>query len=239
MTDILQSHIPYDTSDLRLPGMRPLPPQDWILVDDAYAGQMKYRRHLIATRRAAVIAPIGGAHEAANELLDHILTDLKTKPSYSVDERTVTCPDGVTVDIDTDDPLGTIGQVVQCDFCILEKHGDEHVLTAAVLCFPASWKLEDKFQKPLTAIHIPVAEYDDNIARRVQRLFNGIQVGRPLWRFNALVYRSAELHQPYPKYLDDAGQREGAYLRSERQSLLRLPNTKAVVFGIHTFVVLK
>jgi hypothetical protein len=73
----------------------------------------------------------------------------------------------------------------------------------------------------------------------VQRLFDGIRSGRPLWRFNALNYADPTLHQPRsesdrrPERHDDTA----AYLRSERQSLWRLPRTQAVVFGIHTFVV--
>ncbi len=82
-----------------------------------------------------------------------------------------------------------------------------------------------------------IDEYDDNITRRVQRLFDGIQVGRPLVRFNALRYRDASLFQPRregdrrPRPLGDV-----EYVRSERQCLFRLPRTDAVVFAIHTTV---
>jgi hypothetical protein len=56
----------------------------------------------------------------------------------------------------------------------MERRGDEHVLTAAVLCFPASWHLADKIGRPLTTIHVPVKVYDETLARRVQRLFDGV-----------------------------------------------------------------
>jgi hypothetical protein len=120
----------------------------------------------------------------------------------------------------------------------LQKQGDEHVLTGAVLCFPASWTLAEKFMKPLVRIHKPVDSYDANIAKRVQRLFDGVRVGRPVWRFNALHYADAELFHPRtedaPREDDYEEQR---FLRSEKQVIMRLPETDAVVFAIHTFVV--
>ena len=121
----------------------------------------------------------------------------------------------------------------------MEKRGPEHVLTGAVLCFPASWKLSEKVGRPLTAIHDPVDEYDAGLAARVQRLFDGVQEGRPLWRMNQLWYADPELHQPRsvtaPRAIED-GPEGAAYYRSERQCILRLPQTQAVVFSIHTMV---
>ena len=142
-------------------------------------------------------------------------------------------PDGMEVVIDRDDPLGSLGRLVQEDICILQKRGDEHVLTAAVLCFPANWRLSEKAGRPLTVIHEPVPDYDTNIARRVQRLFDGVRVGRPLWRFNRLHYVEADLHQPYRQRASG----EVRFIRSERQCVVRMPVTGAVVFTIHTYVV--
>ena len=120
-----------------------------------------------------------------------------------------------------------------------KRRGAEHVLTAAVLCFPASWRLVEKAGRPLTDIHVPIAEYDDDVARRVQRLFDGIQVDRPLWRFNQLWYQDPELYQPRsrsePRRVG-SGLKTGPYYRTERQTLLRLPRSRAVVFSIHTLV---
>jgi hypothetical protein len=151
----------------------------------------------------------------------------------------VQTPDGRCVPVDYDDPMGSMGQIAQNDFAIMEQRGEEHVLTAAVLCFPASWLLAEKFMRGLVSIHDPVDPYDDQIAKRVQRLFDGIQVDRPLWRFNELRYADPALFQPRSMYARRPREERHAarYLRSERQTLIRLPKTRAVVFGIHTFVV--
>ena len=236
---ILQSKMPDDlraAAAARLPAMRPVALADWLRVDDAYAAQLALKADLIATRRADVIAVRNGAGAALDELLGYVLAHLPD--GFAVSGDAVTRPDGVTVALDLDDPLLTLSQIVQEDLCILEKRGDEHVLTAALLCFPSSWTLAQKIGKPLGAIHVPVAEYDENIARRVQRLFDGVQVGRPLWRANFLRYDDAALFQPRRE--DDprpVGGPDARFERSERQTVLRLPDTGAVVFSIHVSVV--
>nr|WP_132860358.1 DUF3445 domain-containing protein [Shimia isoporae] len=236
MTEILQKTIPYDAlADVSLPGIGPMDKNDWVLVDDAFAAQMSERERLLAERREEVVAVTAGAEEACAELLDAVLSALESRADYQVGPS-VKRPDGRRVVVDENDPLGTLCKLVQQDFCVLEKRGDEHVMTAAVLCFPASWTLEEKIGKPLIDIHIPVSEYDANIARRVQRLFDGIRVGKPLWRKNAHWYLEPDLFHPRRENAPRKQEVEGNYLRSERQSLVRLPKSQAVIFGIHTFV---
>ncbi|WP_171122157.1 MULTISPECIES: DUF3445 domain-containing protein [unclassified Ruegeria] len=234
MTIILQNSIPYDPLTPRpLPGIQPTSLDTWLYRDDAFAAQMQHREALLRERRDDVLALDTSAEPAAQEVLDLVL-----QHAYPGCSDHVVRPDGKEVSVDHKNPMDTLCRLVQEDICILQKHGDEHVLTGAILCFPASWRLSEKFMRPLVDIHVPVASYDENIARRVQRLFDGIQPDRPLWRFNALWYEDAELHQPR----SENAQREtttpgdARYLRSERQTLLRLPKTRAVVFSIHTYV---
>jgi len=230
----VQKSLPYDPfSDPPLPGVKPLEVADWLIRDEAFAGQMAARDRLLAERRDAVLALDEGARGAAEELLDLVLG-----LAYPGAGERVLRPDGVDVAIDRGDPMGTLGRLVQEDLCLMQKRGDEHVLTGAVLCFPASWLLSEKFMRPLGGIHEPVARYDGDIARRVQRLFDGVRPGRPLWRFNALWYADAVLHQPRSVNArrPRADAETAPYFRSERQSILRLPESGAVVFSIHTFV---
>ena len=239
MTPILQTRLSYDPTNHRpLPGVAPLDPDDWIICDDAHAAQMAERARLLAEKRDTVVAMDETARPAALELLDAVLEVLSQRPDHEVSEGQVRRPDGVVVGLDRNAPMVTLGHLVQQDLCLMEKRGAEHVLSAAVLCFPASWTLEEKFMRPLTGIHIPVDSYDDSMARRVQRLFDGVQVGRPLWRFNALWYVDPSLHQPRRENdrRAERGAQDARYLRTERQSILRLPQSGAVVFGIHTSV---
>ncbi|WP_425044211.1 heme-dependent oxidative N-demethylase family protein [Primorskyibacter sp. S87] len=236
MTEILQCTLPYDPFSPRpLPGIQPLDPDGWVLRDEAFAGQMARRDALIEQSRNAVIAMNETARAAAEELLASVLAVAYPETGQA---DVVQRPDGVEVALDRVDPIATLGRLVQEDLCILQKIGNEHVLTAGCLCFPASWALSEKFMRPLIGIHDPVDSYDANVATRVQRLFDGVRAGRPLWRFNALWYEDAELHQPRTEAArrNVPDRKEANYLRTERQCILRLPETDAVVFSIHTFV---
>lgn len=233
MTVILHQELPTAQSgDPRLPGTMPCDTDDWLRVDETYAVQMLYRAQLLSERQEAVLYETGVADDASTEVLEEALKILPGL-GFEVLSTQVICPDGRIVAIDWDAPLKTMGHLVQEDICVLEKRGAQHVLASAVLCFPANWRLAEKIGRPLTTIHDPVDEYDDNLARRVQRLFDGVKVDRPLWRFNKLRYVDADLHQPMKKTENG----EMPFVRSERQCILRLPRTDAVVFTIHTFVV--
>lgn len=232
--EILQTHIPEDMrGPVSLPGTRP-EKGSWLRRDEAYEAQMAERERLLSTQAGNVL--YGEGIDAAHELFDMSVVE---GASLGVirQPNSVLRPDGVDIPIAA--PLATLGHVFQSDFAIMEKQGDAHVLTAAVLCFPASWRLTEKAGRALGPIHHPVAVYDTNIARRVQRLFDGVQAGRPLMRFNRLWYEDATLYQPRSV---TAPRREvtriqdAPYMRSERQTLVRLPLSKAVVFVIHTYV---
>ena len=158
---ILQDALPYDIHAARpLPGVQPLGAASWLLVDEAHAAQMAERTRLLAHRRADVLRQTATGNAAAAELLDVVLAHLPA--GYRRGPDHVTRPDGVQVDLRPSDPLGTLGHLVQEDLCILEKpeDGSEHVMTGAVLCFPAGWRLSEKIGRPLTAIPDPFGKYE-------------------------------------------------------------------------------
>lgn len=221
----------------RLPGIQPVSGDDWLRVDEAYAGQMRERDRLIAERLDAVHGVLPRAMPAALELYDLVLARLRGMQGFAFAGDFLRRPDGVQVALDRDAPLVTLGRLLQEDLCILEDVGGEHLLTGAILCFPASWTLAQKLGRSMVAIHVPVDHYTAEMARRVQRLFDAIRVEQPLWRANALVYDDPELHQPRPEGARRPPPVTRDYMRVERQCLLRLPKTQAVVFTIHTYLV--
>lgn len=231
-------HVPWlDPATAKLPGMRPCAAEDWLRQDEAFAGQMAERDWLIATRQPLVHALLPEGRAAAGELLETVLEILSRRAGYAVAAGQVTRPDGVAVPVDPRFPMVTLGRLVQEDLCLMEKQGEESVMTGAILCFPASWTLAQKIGKPMTGIHRPVEHYDADLARRVQRLFDMVRVGQPMERYNALVYDDPTLHQPRLEHDRRPYSVERLYLRSERQVIARLPRTDAVLFSIHTYIV--
>ena len=206
----------------------------WIVVDDAYAAQMAERAQLMATKPDAIHATTPGAEAAIEELREVVLDALPA--GFARDSGVVTCPDGRQVREDGP-PLAVLNAVVQEDLLLLDRRGAEHVLIAGLLCFPAHWTLSQKIGRPLTRIHRPIPAYDDALAGRVQRLFDRAPPGRPMWRANVLPHDEAILHRPRPEGATRPTSRPPRYIRSERQTILRLPQTGAVLFAVHTYVV--
>ncbi|MEM9971505.1 MAG: DUF3445 domain-containing protein, partial [Pseudomonadota bacterium] len=193
---------------------------------------------LIEERPVQVLRMLPEAIEAARECLHLVLEHLRLTAGYRVSNGHVVRPDGARVMISEDEPLRTLGRLIQEDICILQPGPAGHRLTGAVLCFPASWNLAEKIGHPLIRIHAPVGEYDDRIAQSVQRIFDTLRPERPVWRANALLYAEPELYSPRRETEPTRDITEnGGYLRSEKQVLRRLPRTHALVFSIHTSVV--
>jgi hypothetical protein len=242
MDVVLQHSLPFapwaDPRTRRLPGMLPLDMGDWLRVDDAYAGQMRLREALTTDRPDAVHTLLPEGRAAAEELYATVAAALPALGFRATGDGWQR-PDGAIVRSDPAAPLLTLGRLVQEDFCILQKPEgtDEHVMTAAILCFPAGWTLAEKIGRPLMRIHLPVEKYDGDIGQRVQRLFDAIRPGAPMWRANA-HYSAAPLFNPRSEAAPRLGETSAApRIRSERQCLVRLPVTGAVVFSIHTYLV--
>jgi hypothetical protein len=237
---ILQDRLPLfpwaDPVTRRLPGIQPVQGRDWLRMDEAYAAQMALRDRLIAGQPEVVHALMPAARPAAEELYEVILAWLAEEPGFTLAKTVATRPDGVRVPLDPSQPLLTLGRLVQQDLCLMESNGSEYDLTGAILCFPASWTLAQKLGRPMTGIHQPVEIYDATLAARVHRLLSAIRPEQPLWRMNFFTYDSFHLHHPRMEG-DWRRQPTGrSYVRCERQTLLRLPRTQAVLFAIHTIV---
>lgn len=114
------------------------------------------------------------------------------------------------------------------DLCVLAAEPG-WPLVAGVVLFPSHWQLADKLGLPLAAVHDRVPGYP---AHRVDRFLDRLQPGQAVWRRNLLVHRDGELHAP--EAADHDVPVAAWWLRSERQTLRRLPATGAVLFTIHT-----
>lgn len=240
---ILHSRLPHapwlDPVTWRLPGTRPVDPAEWLIRDEAFGGQMALRDRLIEERPDEVHACPTESLPAARETLELACDALAQDSGYSFGKTEVRRPDGVSVPLDRDRPLVTLGRLQQADVCLMERGPEGHLLSAAVLCFPASWTLSEKLGRPMTAIHGPVREYDEDLTRRVQRLFDALRPGTVLSRANALLYETADLFAPRSESAPPrrTSPEAARYLRSERQTLRALPKTGAIVFTIHTVMI--
>ncbi|MEM1314988.1 MAG: DUF3445 domain-containing protein [Pseudomonadota bacterium] len=228
------------------PGIQPLDPERWLFMAEDHAGQMALRDRLVAGECDALGPPwiVEGGENAAQELLETVADHLTARGLCSRERGVLRRPDGVSLPLDGP-PMAVLGRLAPEDFLIMERPegASEHLLTAGVLLFPAHWTLAEKIGKPLLRIHLPVPEYPGDLARRVQRFFDGVQVGRPLWRANWHFARTPEIATPMREaaklghHQEPWGEADQApWLRVERQTVLRLPRTGSVVFGVRTLM---
>lgn len=219
------------------PGLSPIDDADWIVNYADTPQQLDYRARLISERRKDVIGSLPEGEAAAGELFSVLIAHLDDTRGWSRRDAVVQCPGHARVELDEADPLGSIGRLVSEDFCILMR-GPRDVayrLVAAVVCFPSNWSLADKMGRSLSAIHDPVPDYDEDVARRVNRVFDGIRTGGLMVRHNWILQSCADLHAP-PRpalALHQLCPRD-VLLRSERQTFRRLEASGAVAFGIRT-----
>lgn len=220
----------------RLPGTVAVGPDDWLLADDAYGAQMALRERLLARHAADIVIAAEGTGAACGAALDAVLDLLLRRAGYRVGPDAVDCPDGRRVAVNRGSPLATLARLIQEDVCILERgEGAEHRLVAGVVAFPLGWRLSEKIGQPLTAVHGRIEHYDRAIAARVQRMIDGLKPGHPVMRCNWFEAVTPALFAPTER---PGARHESAYVRSERQCLVKLPDGP-VLFTIHTSIVAK
>ena len=140
-------------------------------------------------------------------------------------------------------PLDLCGRFVQEDLCLMAPGPDGYTLEAASLCFPARWRLMDKMGLPMSGIHKPVPDYSEKLSRPVDSFFNRIDVDRPVWRVNWSLTTDPTMFQPVRQKhcaseLSITSKNAGdmVYMRCERQTLRRLPDTGWILFTIKTYL---
>ena len=240
MSVILQKALPFapwmQAHTLRLPGIQPIKLEDWLQIDDVYTEQLLEKQKILENHFDQVHVMANECVLAGEELLSLVLTLLNDLGFVQSGLR-VKRPDGLEVIIDANKPLLTLAKLLQEDFLIMIEKSGEHILMGGCLCFPASWDLLEKYMKPLTFIHDPVPIYDEILAKRVERLLSSMRSETPLMRGNTLRYTDPTLFLPKRNSDPDRKAIRGEFIRSERQTLVRLPKSKAVVFSIHTYVI--
>lgn len=199
-------------------GTRGLRPDDWLVVDDDRDQDLARKRELLAERHDEVFAarPSPTVEDASAEVLELVVDAIGDVPEPGLH------------------PLAAAGRLVQEDLCLLvERDGAPH-LDAASLCFPSYWRLLDKLGQSMAAVHDPVAHYADELADRVDRFIAALRPDRPVWRRNWSIHDDPVYFLPDPTPPRAVDPPYGLWLRSERQTLRRLPRTGAVLFTIRT-----
>lgn len=229
-------------------GLVALQLKDWIEADEYFYDELKEKKQLLISNYPEVFASRPGSLPAQTEVL---ALALKHMEKY--------CPGVLTIEQDEvilpklkwkfrisdfeEAPLDLCGRFVQEDLCLMAPGPDGYTLEAASLCFPARWRLMDKMGLPMSGIHKPVPDYSEKLSRPVDSFFNRIDVDRPVWRVNWSLTTDPTMFQPVRQKhctseLSITSKNAGdmVYMRCERQTLRRLPDTGWILFTIKTYL---
>ncbi|KAK5950442.1 hypothetical protein OHC33_008385 [Knufia fluminis] len=146
--------------------------------------------------------------------------------------------------------LQTLGSIVDEDFLFLLPEEDsedpKYTLEAYVCICPSGWNPPDKLGRRLAAIHGPVPGYADKLEGSMDRYFKSLEVGKYVRRSNWSITQHEELFSPDPNTNHGKADSEEkaltevdpgkTFLRTERQTLHRLPSSKAIVFAFKTYM---
>ena len=227
-----------DNPEVLLMGLCPMRDEAWFETDNHLA---RYYRHKLDYRqryadRAYRATPSSelAQRELAALILEHLTTQ---QPAlYQRQEDMLRCPGVETsLAVESEQPLWNCSLWVADDLVLMEEIDGQYCLTAASLCCPSHWRLEEKFGRPLTEIHDPIPGFHRELTPRIDRFFKHLKPQHPVVRFNWSIQAYDSLSQrPEDEQSIMAGQ--SLYYRCERQSLVRLPESNAIAFTIRVYL---
>lgn len=236
---------PYDgSSKLFQIGVKPLGPAEWIDVDAHLPAFLDEKARVNAAHPAEVFLAEPGTETAQTEVLALLAAHLPQRfPDVyrRSGEAIEIVPAGRSVALDAPGlaPLQVAARLVQEDLVLLRKGEAGWRLAAASLCFPSSWALREKFGRPMHEIHRPVPGFGEGTrnAQLIERMFDHLRPEMPVLRWNWSLYGDDALF--HPESADPSARRFGAgvraenvFLRVERQTLRRLPQSGDILFTI-------
>lgn len=144
-----------------------------------------------------------------------------------------------------DGALPEAALAVHEDLCLLTKRDGEEIyrLIGAAVAWPSDWHPAEKIGLPLRALHAPIAGYEEQLATGVDRFMETLRPGSIYARCNWFIAATGERRwlpdrppQQAFAHVTAGNAGETLFVRSERQTLRRLPQTGAILFGIGIYV---
>lgn len=203
-------------------GTKPLDLQQWFVRDAEWEPTLAMKRELISRRRNDVVCYRDDAHEVAQEAGELVLSWLdKTTSNTGVEalvDAALAVPDDLTV-------LRSIPN----------DAGEQLPFVAGVVCSPSRWRLSEKIGHDMLTVHKPVALYADHIGAAVDTTLTRLSPEKPIWRSNWTLEDHPALFQPYSPDKPLVEHPSELWIRIERETLRRLPQTRGILFTIRGF----
>jgi len=236
-------------------GLRPVRKSEWIQFSPHHADNMRAKRSRLGAQCDRYYRTLPESLHAQRELRDLVVAHLVTDHAdrYALSGATLTSRHesrAWRLDDPQTEPLRQLSDVTEEDFMLLEERDGVMRITASSNAYSSSGRLVSAVGETVHWAHIPVPTLSDKLGVRIDRVLSSVHEDTPCERFNWQVTPLATLFFPDDPHrananamqaVRDALYREPAragellFIRVERQTLSRLPASRAVAFSLHTY----
>ncbi len=136
-------------------------------------------------------------------------------------------------------PLDAAARLVPEDLVLLVERDGQLVFGGGSVCFPNRWDLASKIGLSMAGVHAPVDRLNEQLEAPIDAFFDRLAPQRSFWRLGWGVLDTPDWYTPVD---GTAAPRPTAptpasmFLRVERETLRRFPDTNCVLFTIRTSV---
>ncbi|HEX8047260.1 DUF3445 domain-containing protein [Rhizobium sp.] len=240
------TYTPYDGSAKPFTiGLVPLDLARWIEPDGDLGRYLDEKQHLFHNHLSEIFVAEDDTRDAQQEVLDLLAAYLcESHPAICRRDGNIISAAGHSIDLANPSvsPLLKAGSLVADDLVIMRRKADGWHLVAGHVAFPSSWSLQEKFGRPMQAIHADVPGFGEGTrnATLITRIFDNLQVSQPVERLNWSVNPTNELFLSASKHrrpqVATAPTLETRFARVERQTLRKLPVSGDILFTIRVYV---
>ncbi|KAF4121394.1 alpha-1,2-mannosyltransferase [Geosmithia morbida] len=237
-------------------GLRTVSSDEWIELDNHFPKYHADKAARIRDRGKKCVDTHPDALDAALELLEELANYLPARYP-SLFRRTAVGIDnlwsGETFNVVErplkEDPMAICARLVQDDLAIMIPQPDgQYKLLAGAILLAGFWRLSDKYGMTLSEIHTSgdVPHFKQKLEGSMNKFFQRLKCDTVYCRNNYFLQVDDSLPWSHSIGDEDAPQVswstaeknktiEHHWFRSERQSLRRLPKSRAVVFTVRTY----
>jgi dimethylamine monooxygenase subunit A len=236
-------------------GLGPVRKGDWMQFSPRHVDNMREKRSRLRAQPDHYYRALPESLHAQRELRDRVVAHLATDYAdrYALAGSTLTSRyESLAWHLDDPhaEPLRQLSDVIEEDFMLLQELDGVMRISASSNAYSSSGRLVSAVGQTVHWAHIPVPTLTDKLGVRIDRVLSSVHEDTPCERFNWQVTPMASLFFPHDPHRANADamhavhdalcrepERAGEllFIRVERQTLSRLPDSRAVAFSLHTY----
>ncbi|KAL6238045.1 hypothetical protein BDW75DRAFT_237738 [Aspergillus navahoensis] len=216
----------------------------WLELENTYKERIAQRKALFAKHGRGVLDALPGSELACKELMEMALQFYCARyPQYFslIDKRIFRNKIlGTEQDVKSKPPLEILMDNLPEDFGIMMRDNKtgNYFLRAAVICSSMGWNVATKIGLRLDHIHTTIPDYKEKMEFSMNRFFTKMPADKPIQRGSWGLEVGQPLHMPpgdphgkLREFQDTNSRLEDCHLRTDWQTLRRLPLSAAIVFN--------